>query len=136
MVFCRSLPVFWRTLQAFAGFEADPCMESCRFGLVIVGITIALIYRQDITKGWEQNRQLPAWNIQKPTKRVRKPLKSLQETDTVLWFSSIYSVGTGQIYLTSGGFIWRPAALMQEVPLHLFNNLLRQQRLCGQWDQR
>ena len=80
-------------MQAFAGFEADPCMESCRFGLVIVGITIALIYRQDITKGWEQNRQLPAWNKQNPTKRGRKPLKSLQETDTVLWVKSIQHYG-------------------------------------------
>lgn len=56
----------------------------CRFVSAIVGITIILINRQNSTKGLEQNRQLPAGNIQKPAKSLRKALKSLQETGTVL----------------------------------------------------
>lgn len=80
-------------------------MESCRFGSVIVGITIVLIYRQDSTKGWEQNRQLPAWNIQKPTIMGKKALKSLQETNTVLRFSGIYGVELGRSIRHQAGLL-------------------------------
>jgi hypothetical protein len=83
-IICRLLQAFWRSLQTFAGFKVNPCIRSCRFVSAIVGITIVLINRQNSTKGLEQNRQLPAGNIQKPAKSLRKALKSLQETGTVL----------------------------------------------------
>ena len=123
VMLCRRLSAFQRNLVCFlAGFH---------FAIVdFVCPTIEPRFRHDSRQEDPQIDKEPA-NCRQILFRTGKPAcKTPQETDKK---SGLLSTVLGA---RSAWFIWLPAALMQEVPLHLLSTLLRLQRSCSQGCQR